>query len=151
LGICLGSQMIASALGAKVYRNPVKEIGWFPIQILKSPNPQIFQFPIPFTPLHWHGETFDLPEGAVLLASSEATKNQAFQYGKNVLAIQFHPEANRETLEDFCFHFKNELVPGKFIQTEDEIFSGTPGKFEELQGIMNNVLGFLTGLKTLGL
>jgi len=146
LGICLGAQMIASALGAKVYRNPEKEIGWFPIQILKSSNPQIFQFPNPFTPLHWHGETFDLPEGAVLLASSEATKNQAFQYGKNVLAIQFHPEANRETLEDFCFHFKNELVQGKFIQTENEIFSVTPGKFEELQGIMHNVLIFLTGL-----
>jgi GMP synthase-like glutamine amidotransferase len=145
LGICLGAQLIASSLGAKVYQNIEKEIGWFPVKGLQT-TPANFQFPISFPALHWHGETFDLPEGAVLLASSEACKNQAFQYGKNVLAIQFHPEVNREILENFCFHFKNELVPGKFIQTEDEIFSFIPGKFPELHGIMHNVLSFLTRL-----
>jgi GMP synthase-like glutamine amidotransferase len=142
LGICLGAQLIASALGAKVYPNDEKEIGWFPVTgtITTQPN---FQFPISFSTLHWHGETFDLPEGAVLLASSEATKHQAFQYGEKVLAIQFHPEVNRETLEDFCFHFKKELVPGKFIQTEKEILAVNSGKFAELQVFMDEVLRFL--------
>jgi len=122
LGICLGAQLIASALGAKVYPNKDKEIGWFPVKCYQTTPPD-FQFPISFLPLHWHGETFDLPDGAVLLASSEACKNQAFQYGKKVLAIQFHPEATMEIIESFIFHFRKELVPGKYIQSSEEILS----------------------------
>jgi len=144
LGICLGSQMIASALGAKVYPNKEKEIGWFPVIGIKPLPQSCFQFPVSFTPLHWHGETFDLPAGAVLLATSEACKNQAFQYGKKVLAIQFHPEANRETLEDFCFHFKKELVPGRFIQSEEDIQAVGSGKMTEMQQLVGKILEFLT-------
>jgi len=144
LGICLGAQLIASSLGAKVYPDKEKEIGWFPIQIHKSSNLQIFQSSNPIIPLHWHGETFDLPEGAVLLASSEATKHQAFQYGEKVLAIQFHPEANRETLEDFCFYFKKELVPGRFIQAEQEILADAAGKLADMEKLIDQVLRFLT-------
>jgi GMP synthase-like glutamine amidotransferase len=144
LGICLGSQLIASALGAKVYPNKEKEIGWFSVTGLKAPQISNFQFPASLTPLHWHGETFDLPEGAVLLASSEACKNQAFQLGKNVLAIQFHPEATLEIVENFVFHFRNELVPGRFIQDDKEILSlgneYLPLSYELIQNLLNFLL-----------
>jgi GMP synthase-like glutamine amidotransferase len=145
LGICLGSQMIASALGAKVYPNKVKEIGWYPVQGSPAVDPQIsyFQFPVSFTPLHWHGETFDLPEGAVLLASSDGCKNQAFQVGSNVLALQFHPEANRETVKDFVLHFKKELVPGRFIQSEEEILMGGDEYIGQMENLLLSVLNFL--------
>ena len=147
LGICLGSQLIASALGARVYPNHEKEIGWFPVRGLPASNPQIssFQFPVSFTPLHWHGETFDLPDGAVHLAGSEACTNQAFQVGKNVIGIQFHPEATPETVQDFVFHFKKELVPGRYIQSKDEILSKQTGQYEEMRGLMERLLRFLTG------
>ena len=141
LGICLGAQLIANSLGARVYPNKTKEIGWFPIQILQSSNPPILQS---LTPLHWHGDTFDLPEGALLLASSEATRHQAFQYGEKVLAIQFHPEADRQTLEDFCLHFRDELVPDKFIQSEKEILDNSTGKLKEMKELMEQILLYLT-------
>lgn len=142
LGICLGAQLIASSLGAKVYPNKEKEIGWFLVNGLQTNSPN-FQFPISFCPLHWHGDTFDLPEGAVLLASSEATRHQAFQYGEKVLALQFHPEATAETLQDFTFHFKKELVPDRFIQSETEILADLPQKLTGMQVLMDQVLGFL--------
>ncbi len=145
LGICLGAQMIASALEAKVYPNKNKEIGWFPITGLKPPQISTFQFPISFTFLHWHGETFDLPAGAFRIAGSDGCKNQAFQVGRNVIAIQFHPEATPKTVQDFVFHFRNELVPGKYIQSEDEILMASPARFVELQEIMYGVLRYLTG------
>ena len=144
LGICLGSQLIANSLGAKVYPNNTKEIGWFTVTGLRAAQVSTFQFPVSFTTLHWHGDTFDLPEGAVLLASSEATKNQAFQYGKSVLAIQFHPEANMETLQDFCYHFNKELVPSKNIQAEAEILSDASKRLSDNQDIMYHLLQYLT-------
>jgi GMP synthase-like glutamine amidotransferase len=143
LGICLGSQMIASALGAGVYPNNEKEIGWFPVKGLQYSDPSIFSFPGEFIPLHWHGETFDLPEGAVLLATSEACKHQAFQFGKKVLALQFHPEATRETLQDFVHHFKNEIIPGEFIQSESEILAGGNKNIKQMVLLMNKVLRYL--------
>lgn len=143
LGICLGSQMIASALGAKVYRNKYKEIGWFPVQGLLSPGTSNFQFPISFSPLHWHGETFDLPAGAEQLARSEATENQAFQVGKNVIAIQFHPEASQEILDDFVFQFKKELVPAKFIQSEEKILNVSNEHLLEMEELVDRILRYL--------
>ncbi|MFZ3157950.1 MAG: gamma-glutamyl-gamma-aminobutyrate hydrolase family protein, partial [Smithella sp.] len=92
LGICLGAQLIASAAGAKVYSNPVKEIGWFPIYGISSQDVSIFSFPPSVKVFHWHGETFDLPSGAIRLAKSDGCENQAFQIGKPVIGLQFHLE-----------------------------------------------------------
>ena len=81
LGICLGAQLIASALGSKVYPNHEREIGWFPVQAVPAP-PTAFRFPAEFPAFHWHGETFQLPSGAVRLAKSEGCENQAYQVGQ---------------------------------------------------------------------
>ncbi len=97
LGICLGSQMIAKALGARVYRNKELEIGWetvsFVEPMLGMESPTVF--------FHWHGDTFDLPEGAQWLAYSEKTRNQAFRWGRKVYGLQFHPEVSAEMIEDW--------------------------------------------------
>jgi GMP synthase (glutamine-hydrolysing) len=103
LGICLGSQLIAKALGARVYRNTGLEIGWEPVYLTDSGknDPVLGGIPSPSTFFHWHGETFDLPEGAERLAWSERTRHQAFRYGRNVYGLQFHPEVTAEMIEDW--------------------------------------------------
>lgn len=102
LGVCLGSQIIARALGARVYKGRQgKEIGFHPVSV----NEAGMRTPLKYldasetTVAHWHGDTFDLPEGATLLASSNRYAHQAFSYGNNTLAIQFHPEVTEVKLE----------------------------------------------------
>ena len=92
LGVCLGCQMMARALGAKVYPGPAKELGWAPLRLseagIASPLGRVGEEAV----LHWHGDSFDLPVGADLLASTEAVTNQAFAIGSHALALQFHLE-----------------------------------------------------------
>ncbi|MEI6642556.1 MAG: glutamine amidotransferase [Novosphingobium sp.] len=94
LGVCFGSQMIAAALGADVYPGPTKEIGFAPVTIHDRDGPLRHLSDVPV--LHWHGDTFTLPEGAELLASSPAYQHQAFRKGRNVLALQFHAEMGED-------------------------------------------------------
>ena len=101
VGICLGAQLIARALGARVYPGPSKEIGFAPVRLTDAGRRSCLA---PFgepgaTVLHWHGDTFDLPDGCVRLASTDDYENQAFTCGRTVLAAQFHPEATGEGLE----------------------------------------------------
>jgi GMP synthase-like glutamine amidotransferase len=104
LGVCLGAQLIAKSLGARVYRNPVKEIGWFPITFTDSAaEDRLFAGVGPEeTVFHWHGETFDLPSGAELLASSPACRNQAFRIGELIYGLQFHLEVTPEMIAGWC-------------------------------------------------
>lgn len=100
IGVCLGAQLIAHVLGARVYPNPQKEIGWFPVRLtaeasLSGPADDI---PRELMVFHWHGDTFDLPENAVRIASSEACRNQGFLYNERVLGLQFHPEATASSV-----------------------------------------------------
>jgi len=115
LGICLGAQLIAAALGASVYSGEAREIGWYPLNLSEAGKNSALRYldAAHCSMLHWHGETFDLPDGAVLLASSERYENQAFNYGENVLALQFHPEITQRSMEKwFIGHI------GEIMQTE---------------------------------
>mgnify|MGYP001501907121 CR=1 FL=1 len=122
-GFCLGAQLIADILGAKVYRNEEKEIGWYPISRIEPGGSQMaLQFlPDIATVFHWHGETFDIPKNAVRLFQSEATQNQSFLYGSNVLAMQFHLEMLKPSIEDLLHFGKSDLTPGKFVMSPKEI------------------------------
>jgi GMP synthase-like glutamine amidotransferase len=104
LGVCLGAQLIAKALGAKVYRNAVKEIGWFPIHLTgAAARDALFAGIGPVeTVFHWHGETFDLPPGAEWLAYSEACRHQAFRASAGVYGLQFHLEVTPAMIADWC-------------------------------------------------
>ena len=114
LGICLGAQLIASALGSDIYSGNVKEIGWSDLYLTSAGEQSSLRYlqAEHCSMLHWHGETFDLPDGAELLASTEHYLNQAFRYGKT-LALQFHPEVNQHDMEKwFVGHI------GEISQTE---------------------------------
>jgi len=120
LGICLGAQFIAAACRARVHPGAEKEIGWFPVRRV-CPDGFGQQLPETFTPLHWHGETFDLPEGATRLAETEAAANQAFQIGSHVLGLQFHLEATPESVRALVDHARDEIGDGRFEQAPKRI------------------------------
>jgi len=104
LGICLGSQLIARAMGARVFRNAVKEVGWYPIHFTGAAalDPLLAGVESPQEVFHWHGETFDLPGGATHLAWSADCRYQAFQIGGFLYGFQFHLEVTPEMIADWC-------------------------------------------------
>jgi GMP synthase-like glutamine amidotransferase len=128
LGICLGAQLIAAVLGAKVYPNAAKEIGWFPVTRTPAAAGHRLGRHLPerFTAFHWHGDTFDLPKGAVHLAQSAACRHQAFAFGQNVLALQFHLESDAQSVAALVDHCAEELQPGPSIQPAARIREGVP-------------------------
>ncbi|MGD8854646.1 MAG: amidotransferase [Gammaproteobacteria bacterium] len=143
LGVCLGAQLIASSLGARVYPNRHKEIGWFPVHGIPQTDDSIFRFPAALEVFHWHGETFDLPPGAVRLASSEACENQAFQIGASVIGLQFHLESTPQSAREIVSNCRDELVPSRYVQTEEELSSATSDKYQSINRVMQDVLSFL--------
>ncbi len=143
LGICLGAQLIASALGARVYPNREREIGWLPIAGVSGdegfrlpPQSQVFQ---------WHGETFDLPPGARLLATSPACTNQAFQLGERVIGLQFHLETTPQSAAALVSHCGDELVPAAWVQSGAQILAAGEQAYQDINGLMSQVLSYLTG------
>jgi len=123
LGICLGSQLVSAALGAKVYQNKEKEIGWFDIELtcFAKSDKLFFDIENRIKVFHWHGDTFDLPEKAVHLAFSKGCKNQAYSYKDKVLALQFHLEPTISSLQEMIDFGRDELKTGKYVQTEQEL------------------------------
>jgi GMP synthase (glutamine-hydrolysing) len=109
LGICLGAQIIAASLGAAVYPGPAKEIGWSPLQLSDAAQESSLKPLEHVEVLHWHGDTFDLPQGATLLASTDLTPHQAFSYQEKTLALQFHAEAHGERMEPWLIGHSVEL------------------------------------------
>ena len=143
LGICLGAQLIASAYGARVFRNTEKEIGWFDVHACTGTE-DAFDFPPTTTVLHWHGETFELPPGARLLATSTACRHQAFQLGERTIGLQFHLEMTAESLRAIIDNCRAELVPARWIQDEAAIVGHAEGHFAATHALMDRLLGWLT-------
>lgn len=145
LGICLGAQLIAAALGAEVYAGREKEIGWLEIENPDPEAPGGYHFPPSCTVFQWHGETFDLPPFARRLACSQSCENQAFQFGDKVIALQFHLEttpASARALVDNC---RDELAAGApRVQSEDRIMAAGPESYTALNREMTRLLDFLT-------
>ena len=125
LGICLGAQLLANALGARVYPGGTKEIGWFPISLTTGGqfSPLLRSFPREFTPLHWHGDTFDLPRGAELLASSKVYANQLFSYETRCLGVQFHLEIRPQDAALMIEEFASEFTDGPYIQSPEALLN----------------------------
>jgi GMP synthase (glutamine-hydrolysing) len=110
LGVCLGSQLMARALGARVFAGSTKEIGWGPIILTAAGRSSCLRYlPVDANVLHWHGDTFDLPDGATRLASTANYENQAFAWGAYGLALQFHLEVEPRWLEEWYVGHRFEL------------------------------------------
>lgn len=138
IGICLGAQLIAQILGAKIYANKHKEIGWFPVEKIKK-HEILNGIPDQFQALHWHGDMFDIPKKATHLMKSEGCKNQSFIYNEKVVGLQFHLESTPETLKSMLTHCKQDLeCIGSYIQTEKEIM--------DKKGLCKQTNGYITTL-----
>lgn len=148
LGICLGAQLIACVMGAKVSSNGQREIGWFPLQVppqaannpvgrILASSPMVF---------HWHGDTFELPTGAQWLASSQACRHQAFCVGEKVWGFQFHLETTLATAAALIDHCGADIDGSTYTQTREQIFADQFA-FSRINSTMSQVLGLLLPAK----
>jgi GMP synthase (glutamine-hydrolysing) len=140
LGVCLGAQVVAAALGAKVDRNPNgKEIGWHPIRLSDSAKDDRLMrgLPTTMTPFHWHGDIFELPPGAVSLASSDKTPCQAFRHGDKVYGFQFHFEVTQDGVAAMADAFAKDLVRENIAA--DRMIAQSAEFMPQLEKISGNV------------
>lgn len=145
LGICLGSQLIAEVLGAKVYPNEQKEIGWMKVKRTQTSkeSPILGNTEAEFSVFHWHGDTYDLPAGSTHLFESEVCKHQAFLYQEKVLGLQFHFEVTPETLLGMVENGENELIESNTVQSAKVIMTETK-HFESNNNKMFQLLDWLS-------
>lgn len=140
LGVCLGAQLIANVLGAKVSKNTNEEIGWFPVTRTKGLiDERVKNLPISFNALHWHGDTFDIPEGASNFMTSEACANQGFAYGDSTLALQFHLEMLPSLVQAIYQECGKPEKTGKYINSLEEMLAPTE-KFQQAQKTLEGFL-----------
>jgi GMP synthase-like glutamine amidotransferase len=142
VGICLGAQLLADALGSPVFAGQEKEIGWMPIRLTEAGKSSDLLRGLPDQPMvfHWHGDTFHLPPGAVHLAESAACTQQAFLYDHRILGLQFHLESTPETVRQIVAHCGHELVPARYVQTEAEIIAASPALFGQINSLLETLL-----------
>lgn len=141
LGICLGAQLLADVLGARVFANEHKEIGWFPVETTEmARTSQMFStFPQSFEAFHWHGDTFDIPAGAKHVARSAGCANQAFIYDERIVGLQFHLETTLASAQQLIANCADEIVPGKYIQEPQTILQESK-RFDTINTIMQGLL-----------
>ena len=137
LGICLGAQLMADVLGARVHKNTHCEIGWFPVNLTpESKTSPLFRvLPEEFVALHWHCDTFEMPPGARHAAESGACKNQAFEFRK-AIGLQFHLESSVNSIERLLQNSADDLKDGRYVQKPNEIRAHLD-RFHELRGLMD--------------
>ena len=139
LGICLGSQLLAAALGAEVRKAPRQEIGWYPVRLSDAAGEDRLLKGVPseFVPCHWHGDVFDLPAGAIGLASSEMTECQAYRYGDNAYGFLFHAEMTEKIIgalvAEFGAGLKRHGIDG------DAIMAEAPARLASLEPIADTI------------
>ena len=126
-----------------MYKGQEKEIGWYPIQLTTEAqtSPVFASLLQSFTVFHWHGDTFDLPPGAVRLAYSEVCSNQAFIYGDKVLGLQFHLESTKDSVRQIIENCASELVAGKYIQKPEEMLAHDDD-FSNINTAMRQILEY---------
>ena len=141
IGICLGAQLIADVLGARVYPNRFKEIGWYPIELTETgqQSPLFGFLPRRLDVFHWHGDMFDLPADAVHIARSEACQHQAFVYDKRVVGLQFHMESTSVGVDALIQNCSGELVEGRYIQAPSQLMA-VPEAFNLVNQFMDGLL-----------
>lgn len=121
LGICLGAQLISDVLGGKVTSGLQKEIGWYPLETFSTKNTLLAGIESKINVFHWHGDTFTVPSISKLLGRSDACKTQAFQFNDRVLALQFHLEMTKDSIDSIIENSRHELVKDSYVQTEEEV------------------------------
>lgn len=141
LGICLGAQLIADVLGAKVYKNRFPEIGWH--QVTLTPDAKgstlFCNLPPDFMAFHWHGDTFDIPIGGLWLAESEGCKNQAFEYRGKVVGLQFHLESSVSSIIKLIDNCGEDMVDGKYIDSSKNILNAKEN-VNQINNVMTTIL-----------
>jgi GMP synthase-like glutamine amidotransferase len=155
LGICLGSQLLAAAAGARVYPNmrpgpdgkpaPAREVGWGPIDLHNLTEPALAGLPAQPLVVHWHGDTFDLPPGAVHLASTPACRHQAFRIGR-AFGLQFHPELERETIAVWVREDADYVQGALGPEGGARILADTDRHYTAAQPIWDRLLGNIISL-----
>ncbi|MHA3082565.1 type 1 glutamine amidotransferase [Acinetobacter sp. ANC 5383] len=147
IGLCLGGQLIANALGAAVNRHVHKELGWATVYRIDNVPKHCFELPKEFNVLQWHSETFDLPKGAIHLAENSACRNQMYQISHNILGFQFHPEMTPEILQKFLDDDdKIAIFDGEQIQHIDHLKKSPLHYFLQGNDLLNRAIEFV--LKT---
>ena len=144
LGICLGAQLIAQVLGSRVHRNQHREIGWFDIETTQDIQTTLLSgvFPRRTRVFHWHGDTFDIPKGAVHIAKSEACANQGFVFENRVIGFQFHLESTLQTVQNLILNCGDELDGSEYIQSETKML--VEADFPGINNLMHRVLDVMT-------
>ena len=136
-GVCLGAQLVAHVLGARVYRNRFKEIGWYPVQSTESGRAH--GLPKEFLAFHWHGDAFDLPKESVHLAKTAACEHQMFALGPKIVGIQFHLEVTSGGIDEMLRHGSADLGEGPYMQSPSAMTAAHP-KITAAHALLDGVL-----------
>jgi GMP synthase-like glutamine amidotransferase len=145
LGICFGAQLLAEALGGKLFPNPQKEIGWHEVSLTRQGQESfLFQnVPSDFVTFHWHSDHFSLPRSCTRLAGSKATENQAFvDKDRPLVGLQFHPEYTRDMVRYYASEHSQDWVPDVYVSTKDEVLTRTeeiPDTYWLMETLLNNM------------
>ncbi len=147
IGVCLGAQLIADVLGAKITRNPETEIGWFPVRLTQDAKDltMFADLPDAFIAFHWHGDRMDIPDGAIPILESDACANQGFLFGDRVLAFQCHLEETDESVGHLLDNFQHEMLPGSYVQSVDDVRAGC-NAIPAMNELLDRMLGKLMNI-----